>query len=81
MGGDSWFEETMAFYDQYLTGKKPVRTCAAYAVQTGTRCLARPEGMADRGQACHLSLSGGSYLDDGRRLRGPAPGQRRRTPK
>ncbi|MGP4005657.1 hypothetical protein [Streptomyces sp. 4N124] len=35
MGRDSWFEETMAFYDQYLTGKKPAKTCPAYAVQTG----------------------------------------------
>jgi hypothetical protein len=37
MGRDSWFEETMAFYDQYLTGKKPAKTCPAHAVQTGAR--------------------------------------------
>ncbi|CAM5537198.1 CocE/NonD family hydrolase [Streptomyces violaceorubidus] len=65
MGREGWYDETLAFYDQYLKGTRPTVRYPAYAVEdsTGAWRAQRTWPVTERSVA--LALGGGSYVDDG----------------
>jgi hypothetical protein len=72
MGRDSWFEETMSFYDQYLKGIEPSTKDANFAIQDNTGHWRTQESWPVQDRSTSIALGGGSYVDHGAEI-GPTP--------
>lgn len=65
MGREGWFEETMAFYDQYLKGVEPSVEYPTFAVQGSDGNWRAQDTWPVVDESVSLTIGGGSYVDDG----------------
>ncbi|GGM11976.1 CocE/NonD family hydrolase [Micromonospora yangpuensis] len=64
MGRDSWFAETISFFDQYLRGVTPTVDYPAYAIQDNNGRWRAQDTWPVVDSSPTLALPGGRYLDD-----------------
>ncbi|MFF0075524.1 CocE/NonD family hydrolase [Streptomyces sp. NPDC005494] len=65
MGREGWYDETLAFYDQYLKGVRPAVRYPAYSVEDSTGAWRGQKTWPVVDHSVTLPLGGGSYVDDG----------------
>ncbi|MEV8229084.1 CocE/NonD family hydrolase [Streptomyces sp. NPDC079167] len=65
MGREGWYDETLAFYDQYLKGIRPEVRYPAYSVEDSTGAWRAQRTWPVVERSVTLPLGGGSYVDDG----------------
>ncbi|WP_077799922.1 CocE/NonD family hydrolase [Streptomyces sp. JHA26] len=65
MGREGWYDETLAFYDQYLKGVRPSVRYPNYAVEDSTGAWRAQRTWPVTERTVTLPLGGGSYVDDG----------------
>ena len=68
MGRTGWYDEVMAFYDEYLYGVTPAEKYAPFAIQSVTDGKWRPEAAwppADAADTTVAQLNAGTYTDGG----------------
>jgi uncharacterized protein len=65
MGREGWFDETMAFYDQYLKGIEPTVAYPPFAIQDSTGAWRAEDTWPVVDRSASLALGAGRYLDDG----------------
>ncbi|WP_299538019.1 CocE/NonD family hydrolase [uncultured Streptomyces sp.] len=65
MGREGWYDETLAFFDQYLKGKRPEVSYPAYSVEDSTGAWRAQRTWPGESVRVGVALGSGSYLDDG----------------
>ncbi|MEU1214584.1 CocE/NonD family hydrolase [Streptomyces sp. NPDC005790] len=65
MGREGWYDETLAFYDQYLKGVRPAVRYPAYSVEDSTGAWRAQKTWPVVERPVVLPLGAGAYVDDG----------------
>ncbi|MEU0136897.1 CocE/NonD family hydrolase [Streptomyces sp. NPDC006296] len=65
MGREGWYDETLAFYDQYLKGVSPSVRYPAYSVEDSTGAWRAQRTWPVVERSVTIPVGGGSYVDDG----------------